>query len=74
MYDNILSAVANLLCATKTTEDSTDSILQSTIPLSYDTPEETFIHMGGKISDLTDLKKKMVPLEIERRWGKDIIK
>ena len=30
--------------------------------------------MGGKISYLPDLKKQMNALEIERRWGKDIIK
>ena len=29
--------------------------------------------MGGTISDLTDLNKQTVALEIERRWGKDII-
>ena len=30
--------------------------------------------MGGKISDLPDLKKRTVTFEIEMRWGKDIIK
>ena len=29
--------------------------------------------MGGKISDSPDLKKRTITLEIERRWGKDII-
>ena len=73
-YDNIISAVANLLSATNTTVEFTDSILQSILPLSYDTLKCDFIHMGGNISDFTDLKKQIVSLEIERRWGKDIIK
>ena len=30
--------------------------------------------MGGKISDFPDLKKQTFALEIERMWGKDIIK
>ena len=42
-------------------------------PLSYDTPNETFIHMGGNISDLPDLKKQMIALDIERRRDNDII-
>ena len=74
LYDNILSAVANLLSATKTTEDSNDSILQAIYPLSSDTLKGAFINMGGKISDLTNLMKKTFALDIERRWGKDIIK
>ena len=48
-YDNILSSVSNLLSVTKTMKDSTDSILQATIPLSFDTLKEAFIHIGGKI-------------------------
>ena len=30
--------------------------------------------MSGKIRDLNDLKEKIVALEIESIWGKDIIK
>ena len=41
--------------------------------LSYDTLKDDFFHMGGNISDLTDLKKQTVVLEVARRWGKDII-
>ena len=36
-YDNILSAVENLLIVAKTIEDSTESILQAIISLSSDT-------------------------------------
>ena len=72
-YDNILSSVANLLSAIKTTKEYTGSILQAILPLSSDTSGGAFIHMGGKISDSPDLKKRTITLEIERRWGKDII-
>ena len=50
------------------------SILQDTLSLSYDTLNDAFIHICGKISDFNDLKKRTVVLEIERRRGKDIIK
>ena len=73
-YDNILSAVTNFLGSANTTEDSTDSILQATHHLSFDTPKDTFIYMGGNISDFSNLKKQTVTSEIERRWGDDIIK
>ena len=55
-YGNILSAVSNILSVTNTTEDSTESTLQAIIPLYYDTIKDAFIHMGGNISDFTDLK------------------
>ena len=59
LYDNILSALVNLLSATNTTEDSTESILQYIFPLSYDTLEEAFIHMGENISDfLTSISER----------------
>ena len=74
LYVTILSYVENLLSATNTTEESTDSTLQATPPLSYETLKEDFIHMGGNISDFPDIKKQMVVLDIERRRGKDIIK
>ena len=72
-YDNILYAVANLLIITKTTENSAEYTLQAIIPLSYDTLKDYFSHMGGKISDLKNLKKQTVMLDIARIWGKDII-
>ena len=63
---NILSAVENL--------ESTDSILQYTLPLSSDPLKEAFIHMGVKIRKFPDLNKQTVVLEIEKRWCHDIIK
>ena len=63
-YDNIISAVANILNATNTMEEYTDSILLDILPLSSDTIKYAFIHMSGNISDLTYLKKKRVALDI----------
>ena len=65
-FIHILSAVENL--------EPTKSILQDILPLSSATIKETFIHMGGKVNYFTELKKRTVVLDIERRWGKDIIK
>ena len=55
-------------------EDSTDSILQAILHLYSDTLKEAFIHMGGDISDFTELNNQTVVLDIERGWVKDIIK
>ena len=63
--DNILSAVANILSDTNTTEEFTDSILQATPPITSDTLKDDFIHMGGNIGNLPDLRKQTVVLEIE---------
>ena len=73
-YDNILSAVAKLLSATNTTEDSAGSILHAIIPLSSDNLNKDFIYMDRKISYFPNLKKRTVALENERRWVKDVIK
>ena len=67
-------AKENFLSFTKTTEDSTDSILKAILSLSSDTLKDAFVNMGENISDLLDLKKRTVALDIERRRGKYIIK
>ena len=56
-YYNILFTVANLLSVTNTTEGSTESIIQAILPLSSDTLKDDFIHMGGNIGYLPNLKK-----------------
>ena len=63
-----------VLSVTKTTDKSTDSVLQDIIPISSDSFKDTFLHLGGKLSDLPDLKKRTFVVEIVRRWGKYIIK
>ena len=72
-YDNIISTVTKLLIITKTTEDYTDSFLQTIIPLSSETLKDDFFHFGGNIRDLPDKKKKTAVVKIIRRWGTDII-
>ena len=63
MYDNVLSTALKFVSDTKTTEYSTESTLK-----------ESFICMGENIIDFPDIKNKTVILDIERRWGKYIIK
>ena len=62
LYYNNLYTVANLLSTTNTTEEPTESILQDILSLSYETLKDAFVHMGGKISGFTDLKKQTVTL------------
>ena len=73
-YDNILLALANRLSVTKTTEDSTESILEYIIPLSSYTLKYAFTHVGGNIGNFPILKKQTITLDIARRCGKNIIK
>ena len=55
-------------------EESTESINKAVPPLFSDTLKDNFIRMGGNISDLTNPKKQTSALDIESRWGMDIIK
>ena len=73
-YDNIFSAIINILSVTKNMDESTDSILQYIISLSSENLKNDFINMGLNISNLIDQKKEMVTVETARRWGKDVIK
>ena len=73
-YDNILSTVSNLLSATKTTDKSTDSVLQDVIPLSYGTLKGDFFRLGVKISNFLYQKNQEAVLGITMRWGKHITK
>ena len=73
-YDNIISTVANLLSVTKTTDNSTGSILQDITTLSSDTIKGDFFCLGVNISDLNDLKKQNFTVEISRMWDNKIVK
>ena len=48
-------------------------ILQDIISLSSDTLKDCFLHLGGKVSNFTDIKNQTVAVHIAKRWGKDII-
>ena len=52
--------------------NSTESILQVILYLSYDTFEEALFFLGGDISELPDLKNHLVTLYIVHRWGQRI--
>ena len=61
------------LSVINTTDNSTDSIVQTIITLSSDILKYVFIHVNKIISDLPYLKNPTVALEIASRWGKDTI-
>ena len=73
-YDNILSTVGKFLSVAKTMEKPIDYVLQYIKYLSSDNLKDNFFHLGEKISNFCDLKKKMVMVDILRRRGKDINK
>ena len=73
-YYNILYTVANIISVTKTTDDSTDSILQAIISLSSDTLKDDFFHLEGNIINFTERKNLIVVVDISRGWVKNIIK
>ena len=54
-------------------EESTDSVLQYILALSSDALKDVFFHLGGKISELPNLKKHAVAEEIAQayhgRWS-----
>ena len=54
-------------------EDSTDYFLKVIIAISSDTLKYDFFHFMFNISDLPDLKKRMVTVIIAISWGKCII-
>ena len=54
-------------------DDSTDSVLQVTTPISSDTLKDALLNLGGNIRNLPDLKKETVAVPIGKGWGNDII-
>ena len=66
-FENITTSVSNLWSDTKTTEDSTNSVLQGIFALSADTLNDAFFHLGGNISELSNLKNFAVTADITQR-------
>ena len=66
-FHNILDTVENLRMFTNTMEDSTDSLIRGILYLSSDTPKEALFNLGGDISELPELKKRTVAVEIIQR-------
>ena len=71
-FENILSTASKIGSDTNTTEEYTDYELQGILALSYDTLRDTFFHLGLSISDLPNIKKCTVVVDIANRWGKYI--
>ena len=53
-------------------EESTDSDLQGILDLYADTLKKTFLHLWVNISELPDLKKLTVTVDITQSWGNNI--
>ena len=66
-FHNILDTVENLRMFTNTMEDSTDSLIRGILYLSSDTPKEALFNLGEDISELPDLKKRTVAVDIIQR-------
>ena len=72
-FERLLSMVSNLWSNTNTMEESTEFFLQSILVLFTNTTKYAFFRLGGNVSDLTDLKKRIFAVEITRRWGQSIM-
>ena len=71
--EKILSALENYQSGTGTTEESTDSVFQGILALYTETHKDNFFQLGVNISELTDLNKCKVKVDIFWRWVKCII-
>ena len=72
-FENIIYTVANLQGYTKTMKEYTESSIQGILYLFSDTLKYTLFLLGRIISDLPDLKKRTVAVDIAKRWVKRII-
>ena len=50
-------------------EDPSTSLLQVLLSLSTDIIKESYHHLGGKMGELPDLKKRTVAEAIMQKWG-----
>ena len=53
-------------------EDPSTPLLQVLLSLSTDIIKDYYQHLGGKMGDLPDLKKRTVVEAIVRKWGERI--
>ena len=61
--------VANLPNDMMASEDNSTPLLQVLISLSTDIIKYSYQHIGGKMGELLDLKKRTVAAAIVRKWG-----
>ena len=53
-------------------EDPSTPFLQVLLSLSTDIIKDSYQHLGGKLGELPDLKKRTVAEAIVRKWGEKI--
>ena len=56
-----------------TIKNSTDSVHQYILSLSAEILKEAFFYLEVNISDMPNLKKHMVVVDIAQRWGRFIL-
>ena len=64
--------VANLRNDMMDSEEKSTPLLQVLLSLSTDIIKDSYQHLGGKMGELPDLKKRMVATAIVRKWGERI--
>ena len=68
-YAKLLANLPNDIMAS---EDPSTPLLQVLLSLSTDIIKDSFQHLGGKMGELPDLKKRRVGEAIVRKWGERI--
>ena len=69
---SFMKIYANLPNYMMAPEEKSTQLLQVLLYLSTDIIKESYQHLGGKMSDFPDLKKRTVAEAIVRKWGKMI--
>ena len=64
--------VANLPNDMMTSEDPSTPLLQALLSLSTAIIKDSYQNLGGKMGELSDLKKQTVAEAIVRKWGERI--
>ena len=64
--------IANLPNEIMASEDPSTPLLQVLLSLSTNITKDSYQHLGGKMGELPDLKKRTVAEAIVRKWGERI--
>ena len=68
-FAKLLASLPNDIMAS---EDPSTHLLQVLLSLSTDIIKDSYQHLGGKMGELPDLKKRTVAEAIMRKWGERI--
>ena len=69
---SLTKLVANLPNDMMASEDNSIPLLQVLISISTDIIKDSYQHLGGKMGELPDLKKRAMAAAIVRKWGERI--